>query len=242
MKSQKLFCIPYVGGSANIIYNGWRRYLDSKITLIPVEFPGHGKRIKESFSKDIEELVNDLFDTIIESEIAECTNYMIYGHSMGTLVIYELLKLIKAKNYSLPHTIFLSGRYSPNIIYQKENVHLLTDEQLIDKLTGLGGIPLDVLNYPELIYPFIPIIRNDYKLLDEYEFSLPVSCFDADIIFTYSNNDPYLDDRKKVDEWKQYTSKNFSVFEVEGDHFFLKDKIDFLCRLINQSAKRGIKP
>jgi len=229
--------MPYAGGGANTTYIPWKKHLDPQITLIPVEYPGHGKRIAEPLSKNLEELVSDLYQTAIKPEIDGSTDYMIYGHSMGTLVVYELLKLIEKNNGILPHTIFLSGRYSPNISYEKENVHLLSDDQLIDHLIKLGGITPEIYNYPEIIDACLPVIRNDYKIIDEYEFSTPVSCFNSNITFIYSDNDSYLNDREKVAEWKHYTNENFSIIEVKGDHFFINNEIEFLCRLINQSAK-----
>lgn len=235
-KSQKLFCIPYAGGSADSAYIIWKKYLDSHIRLIPVEYSGHGKRIGEVLNKNLEELVNDLFDTIIEPEINECVDYMIYGHSMGTLVVYELLKLIKARNYSLPHTILLSGRYAPHVSYQKEYVSLLSDKQLIDKLIEMGGMPSNIYDYPELLNVHTPIIRNDYSIIDQYKCMMPISSFNTDLIFIYSDNDPYLKDRRKVDEWKEYTNKNFRIVETEGNHFFINDKADFICNLINKVA------
>ena len=239
MKEQKLFCIPYAGGSADVIYTAWRKYLDPNIKLIPVEYSGHGRRIEEGLNESLEELVQDLFDTMIEPEIKDCgADYMIYGHSMGTLVVYELLKLIKEKKDSLPHTIFLSGRYSPNISYQKERVYQLSDKQFIDKLIELGGVPPNIYDYPELIEAHTPIIRNDYKLIDQYNFTVPASSFSSDLIFIYSESDPYLNDRKKVDEWRHYTDKSFSIVEVEGNHFFIKDKADFICTLVNHKAAK----
>jgi len=238
MKEQKLFCIPYAGGSADIIYTKWKKHLDSSIKMIPIEYSGHGRRVEEALNENIEELVNDLFETVIESEIKDGTGYMIYGHSMGTLVVYELLKLVKANNYSLPHTIFLSGRYSPDTSFQKEGVYLLSDKQLIDKLVGLGGASASIYDYPELIKAHVPIIRNDYKLIDQYNFVMPISSFNSDLIFIYSDSDPYLGDRKRVDEWRQYTDKDFAVVEVEGNHFFINEKTEFICTLINNKAAK----
>ena len=237
MKEQKLFCIPYAGGSADVIYTSWRKYLAPHIKMIPVEYSGHGRRMGEELNGSIEELVRDLFDTIIESEIKDCKDYMIYGHSMGTIVVYELLKLIKENNYSMPHTIFLSGRYSPDISYPKEKTSQLSDRQLIDNLIELGGTPANIYDYPELIKAHTPIIRNDYKLIEQYNFVMPISSFESDLIFIYSDNDPYLDDRKKIDEWKRYTNKSFSVIEVEGNHFFINDKTEFICSVINDKAQ-----
>ena len=239
MKSQKLLCIPYAGGSAGMIYTVWKKKLDSHIELIPVEYPGHGKRMREPLNKSVEELVDDLFHTIIEPEIKECADYMIYGHSMGTFVVYELLKLIEERNYSLPHTVFLSGRYSPHIPYEKERVHLLSDKQLIDRLIELGGTPANIYDYPELIDAQIPIIRNDYVLIDQYNFTMPISRFNSNLIFIYSDNDPYLEDREKVDEWRHYTDKIFSIVETEGNHFFINQKADFICNLINKAASKA---
>ena len=236
MKSQKLFCIPYAGGSAAMIYTIWRKYLDSHILLIPVEYPGHGKRIREALNKNIEELAKDIFTTIIEPETKSHPDYMIYGHSMGTIVVYELLKLIKEKNYTLPHTIFLSGRYSPHLPYPPERVHLLLDNQLIDKLIELGGTPANIYDYPELINAQIPIIRNDYALLDKYNFTMPINSFNTNLIFIYSDNDPYLTDREKVDEWRHYTNESLSIVETTGNHFFINEKTVFICNIINKAA------
>lgn len=237
MESQKLFCFPYAGGNTDTIYCPWKKYLNPNIELIPVEYPGHGKRIMEPLSKNLKELVSGLFHTIIKYEIDEHTNYMIYGHSMGTIVVYELLKLIKENQLLLPHTLFLSGRYSPHVVYQKENTHLLSNEQLINNLIQLGGVPSEIRSYPELMNICLPIIRNDYQIIDEYELTMPISCFNSNIVFIYSDNDPYLENRKKVNDWGCYTDQEFLVIEVEGDHFFINDKAAFICHLINESAK-----
>jgi surfactin synthase thioesterase subunit len=108
---------------------------------------------------------------------------------------------------------------------------------LIDNLIKLGGITSEIYNYPEIIDAFLPIIRNDYKIIDEYAFSMPMSCFNSNITFIYSDNDPFLDDREKVVDWKHCTNKNFSIIEVKGDHFFINTEIEFLCQLINESAE-----
>ena len=82
-----LFCLPYAGGS-EVAYYKWKKYLHPSIELIPIELKGRGKRFNEIFYESLEEAVDDIFENIKDKIINN--DYAIYGHSMGSLLSYEL--------------------------------------------------------------------------------------------------------------------------------------------------------
>jgi medium-chain acyl-[acyl-carrier-protein] hydrolase len=92
MLFMNLFCIPYAGGSANLIFKSWQAELPATIRVIPMELPGHGSRMKEPRLGCVSDVVADLLPQIRAA--AADSPYAIYGHSMGTLIAYELIKAI----------------------------------------------------------------------------------------------------------------------------------------------------
>lgn len=75
----KLFCLPHLGGSASIYYQ-WKKYLNEKIEIVPIELAGRGERIKECFYEDFSTLISDVSEKI---SIEENEKYAFFGHSMG---------------------------------------------------------------------------------------------------------------------------------------------------------------
>lgn len=54
-----LYCIAYAGGTANSYYQ-WRKWLDPRIELKPLELPGRGKRMAEERIVPFNDALEDL--------------------------------------------------------------------------------------------------------------------------------------------------------------------------------------
>lgn len=65
---------------------------------------GRGKRFNEPFYNSLEEAVDDIFNNI-QGKIGE-EDYAIYGHSMGSLLAYELYYKIIGMGLKKPKHIF----------------------------------------------------------------------------------------------------------------------------------------
>ncbi|MFB7156991.1 thioesterase II family protein [Lysinibacillus sp. NPDC056232] len=109
----KLLCLPYSGGSA-CRYLKWNHMLDKDIEVIPVEFPGRGKRFAESLSKNMSELVEMMYNDI-KNEIGD-SEYAVLGHSLGGIAAYELIIKLLEMNHRAPVHLFVSGCNPPHII------------------------------------------------------------------------------------------------------------------------------
>ncbi|TKI77004.1 thioesterase, partial [Bacillus wiedmannii] len=91
-------------------------------------------------------------------------------HSMGGLIAYELCKEIESRNLNAPVHVFLSGVKPPNFI-REQKVSNLPEKEFKDVILNLNGTPKEVLNNQQLMDMFIPILRSDFKLIEEYKFS-----------------------------------------------------------------------
>ena len=225
----KLFCIPYAGGSAAATYSRWSRLLPNGIKVVPMEFAGHGRRMTEPMADSFELVVADLLSAI-EDDIRHVP-YAIYGHSMGSTVAYELSKAIAAAGLPAPLALFLSGRNPPHYLYSQRNLHLLDDESFLEEIRKLGGTPDDFFKMKSLLQTFLPILRNDYRIIELYRHTLPIHITSADIVFFRSDNDAIVN-KNECYTWQRYTRGSFSVHDFVGGHFFINDQAPAICHEI----------
>ncbi len=59
---KKIFCLPYAGGSAPIIYSKWKRRANNGMKIIPIELPGRGTLFGQKYYTTIKEAVDSVFD------------------------------------------------------------------------------------------------------------------------------------------------------------------------------------
>jgi medium-chain acyl-[acyl-carrier-protein] hydrolase len=229
------FCLPYAGGSASI-YNQWKYKLENYITLFPIELAGRGSRITEPFYADLEAAVEDVFATI--SKEISTQDYVIFGHSMGALITYELVQKIKTSNIKQPLHVFFSGRKPPHI--RREIIYSSLSEQAFEKeIMLLGGTPPELFKYPELKQIFIPILRSDFKLSETVEQRDQISILPYNISILVGKDEEIKE--SEANQWRKYTSKTCSIHFINGGHFFLLKEADAVTNVINHSLSKYIE-
>lgn len=229
MKKIKLICIPYAGGSG-MIYTKWKNFLDSEIQLIPVELAGRGKRFKEKFYENFEMAVDDIYNKV-SCEVRD-SEYVVFGHSMGSLLGYELLVKLKSKGFHDPKTAIFSGRFPPYIFKSSEKLSDASDEQIKKVMSSLGGTPKEFLIRDDLLDIFIPILRNDYRIIENYEYKHGDYKFDFDIKVFYGEADDNIRFEDLL-KWKESTTKSLDFFRFNGGHFYIHDEIEKVIQNIN---------
>lgn len=223
----KLFCLPYAGGSS-VAYYKWKHLLKHDIKLEPVELKGRGSRYNEELYSDFEEAVNDIYmnikDKIIEDE------YAIFGHSMGSLLAFELCHKIIENNGKIPKHIFFSGYKAPHCQRKKRILHKLPDAEFMNEVIKLGGTPIEVIENKELYNLVIPILRSDFKMLETYKYIERNKAIECDITILNGREDKLTSD--ELNEWKRHSSKNTNIITFEGDHFFINKNVNKIINLI----------
>jgi len=197
-----LFCIPYAGASATIYYK-WEKYLNDDLEIYPIELAGRGARFTEKFYKDIAEASNDIYKTMLPLLNQK---YAIFGHSMGGILAYDVYK---------------------KIIQDKQNAHIkrqyiskLPDNEFLEKILLLGGTTKELVYTDEFREFYLPVLKNDIKLLDDYKFietdmkiNCPVTVLNGD------REDPIDEEAKNC--FNKISSNKVNFCTVSGDHFFI---------------------
>lgn len=228
----RLFCVSYAGGSASI-YSKWKEMIDKSIEIIPVEMPGRGTRFCEKICGNMEDLVNDIYSKLENQFISE--DYMIYGHSMGSWVVYSLTQRIREKGIRLPERLFLSGKEAPYIKKNSLVYHKMNDKEFIEKIYDLGGTPRELLENKELLEIYIPILKNDYKVIETCKYKKPDKAFNFDITIFNGIKDTLTEE--DISAWSKYTSKNFNIYNFDGGHFFIHDYAKQMLDIIYNQTK-----
>jgi len=231
----KLFCLPYAGGSA-LVYNQWKSYLDPQIDLIPIELAGRGTRMGQALYPDISAAVDDVFQFVTEK--SDGLPYLLFGHSMGAQIAYELGQRMLQTAIQLPAHIFFSGCRAPHIPERKKKYHLMGDEEFRKELLGLGGTPPEFFEHPELLDIFLPLLRNDFKIVETHPAKKNGWPMPFPITVFFGKQDDIS--AKQCDGWKEHTLEVCSMYHFEGGHFFLQEHVEQLVQFINITAQNYI--
>lgn len=236
-KNIKLFCLPYAGGTS-MYYMKWKQYLCSNIEVYPLEMAGRGKRFGSNLFENMYDVVKDLF-SILAKELDKLDDfeYAFFGHSMGTVIIYELMKKIKQYNYKEPIHIFMSGRVPPSF-QEKKIIHNLSYDEFKREISNLGGVPDDIINNNDVFDIFLPILRADYKIIETYKFSKSPK-WNFDISVLNGRNDPEVEDYY-ISKWDMYTNKKCNFYLFDGGHFFINENTAEVVEKINNILIRNL--
>ncbi|GGG69824.1 thioesterase II family protein [Paenibacillus radicis (ex Gao et al. 2016)] len=226
-----LICLPYAGGSAQV-YKRWTNQLHPDVRLVPAELSGRGSRMDEPFYRDAEEAVQDLIPLVLKTAL-KSDAYALFGHSMGSLLGYELLHALWEERLPLPAAVFLSARGAPHCEQKAERrTHLLPDDEFLEELKEMGGMTDELFRHKELLDLFMPILRADFKLVCEYEHRmrppLPLR-----LTILSGNNDGCV--KGSLHEWERYATGGCEVVTFEGGHFFLQERESDVVAMINKT-------
>ncbi|MBH5318590.1 thioesterase [Paenibacillus sp. GSMTC-2017] len=226
MNQIPLLFLPYAGGSAQV-YKKWAKALDPSIVLTPLEMAGRGGRMGESCCEDVPSAVKDLLRFTRKYTTGP---YAIFGHSMGSLLAYELMRSLRDEGLRLPIAAFLSGRDAPHSVESNRTTYLLPDEAFIEEIKSLGGTSNELFQHKELLNLFMPIMRADFKLVGTYHYE-PGEPLPVHMIVMNGNQDTSLCGESI--EWKSHTSHTCDIVQFEGGHFFIQEHEKKVISLIN---------
>src|SRR3990167_6680763 len=109
----RMFCLPYAGGGIST-YIKWAENLPDWVELCIIQSPGRSSRLLEPPCVTMDALVEN-----ISFEIKHLLDipYVIFGHSLGSRVGYELIRSLLAKGFREPYLFFASAGNAPHIHY-----------------------------------------------------------------------------------------------------------------------------
>ncbi len=227
-----LICLPFSGASV-YSYRNLTKHVADFINVIPVELPGRGKRTSEPLLSDIQSMADDVF---LQIKTPTMSPYAFYGHSLGALLGYLLVKRILDEKLPPPRHLFFSGRAGPSVQDKDKDIYALPKKEFIQKLKEYDGSPREILNDDSIMGFFEPILRADFKAIASYvykksaPFEIPIT-----VMIGTNENTTYQEALK----WQDETSGGISVRQFPGGHFFIFQHSPEIGKIITHTLQNS---
>lgn len=233
--SIQLFCIPFAGGSASY-YNNWQiNNHGAKVVCLPVELPGRGYKYNTPFYATFDEAVANICDHItLHSNGIPC---FLFGHSMGALLAYEVVRKLNDLDENIVRHLFISAVKDPSACTNQNN-HLLSDDQIIERLKQYDGMPQEIYTYPELLNAILPIIRADFRLLATFDNKRDFSPLKQGVTVFGGAHDRFVS-LDGLSAWEHYTLGDFALHYFDGGHFYLNERARDIIKIINETISNS---
>lgn len=230
-----LYCLAHAGGSA-LAYQRWNRFLPAGVTAEPLELPGHGARLREPLMERIDPLVTDLLRVVGPRRGAP---FALFGHSFGAVLAFELAHRLQRLG-SPPLALIAAGRNGPTRPLSHRPVHQLPDEAFIAALTRFGGMPRALLEQPELLRVYLPVLRADLRLAETHTRAAGLPPLDLPVTVFGGRRD-VLTDPEGLLSWERETARGFELALLPGGHFFLEER-EFRTLLVSRLSRLLPRP
>ncbi|WP_215396272.1 thioesterase II family protein [Rheinheimera oceanensis] len=229
----RLFCFPFAGGGINT-YFSWLNFFPEDAELVFVQPPGRGTRIFESAHQSMAALMKELMhhaDFIVEKP------YVLFGHSLGSRVAYELCCQLMAANKHLPECVIASGSRAPHTKGLVKSIHDMPEDEFLNELKNHNGTPSEVLENKGLMELLLPLLRADFRISETYlaepiVLNIPFEIF-------HGEQDISVEE-KNVFAWRELSSKNTNITRFNGDHFFINHCSDKVASKILEIIQRRV--
>lgn len=229
--THSLYCFPFAGGSATY-YAEWKQHFTGRAELVPVQLPGRGARMVEPPATDLLGLADELAAVIAD----EPTEVLLFGHSMGAILAFEVARRLTGLGRPARH-LFVSGRPAPPIVRPKSPVSDLPRAEFLQMLRDYGAADNAVFEHDDLLDLLLPMLRADFAMIESYRcapgprLTCPITawCGDSD-----SGVPP-----EAMQRWSEQSTGPFSLSVLTGGHFFLTEHHAEVVRDIH-AAIRGV--
>lgn len=223
----RLICFSYAGGNP-ATYISWIPFLPDFIELAVIQLPGRGMRIFDEPYQTMAAMVNDIFVAIGK---LDAKPFILYGHSMGARVAYEVTLMLWRFQYRLPIHFIASGSGAPCVVYPKDHIHHLPDDELIIKVGELNGSSEEVLANKEIMQLVLPAMRADFRIIETYCNNSALVIPTKISVFAGTEDDIAA---SSIEKWLDLFITNTGIHWIQGDHYFVdKNRADLLTALNN---------
>lgn len=212
-----LVCLPHAGGSA-AAYRSWREIAPSSLGICAIEMRGRLSRIDEAPHQTIDAIVEELAYARPWS-LAE--RWSLFGHSMGAVVAFELVRRLRASSAALPSHVIVSGHRAPHLPDTRSPIAHLADGDFLRELSQFGGLPEIIMTSCELRELVLPALRADVQAIERYRYR-PAPPLDVPITALAGADDPFVT-RSQLAGWIAHTDRAFRIRTFPGGHFYMHD-------------------
>ena len=230
-----LFAIPGAGAGPREFID-WQENLGSNIEFRKILYnkgltkPGqHCENMEQAAAMVAEEILNTA---------AKEDDIYLFGHCMGASIAYEAASLLSREKNIRIKGLFIAAFISPDVPIL-DGISGFSDEEFAEEIHSHGVFPEEFFINRSLLKLFLPSIRADYRLIEEYcdkdKYKL-----DCPIIGFYGEDDEMVKPCE-TKGWAEYTDNIYRSIYFPGDHYFYYDRQDEIARMIREFIESDFK-
>ncbi|QMV14118.1 thioesterase II family protein [Vibrio spartinae] len=224
----RLYLLPYAGGSAKS-YQVLQPFFAPTIDVVPLDVPDRGRMYA-----DLPELLSlrEMAHRIAVHIGNETEPYAIFGHSMGALLAFEVVRALTSMHGCLPLLLMVSGHQAPHLERTCPSLHDSPQDEFDRRLSLLSATPQEILDHGEMMDLLRPRIRRDFQACETYRYTegralpVPLACLGGD-------DDPTV----SIDElhaWSMHSSDYLGSFLFPGGHFYFLDNLPEVAKEVER--------
>ncbi|MET8468659.1 thioesterase domain-containing protein [Streptomyces sp. NPDC006422] len=231
----RLVCLPHAGGTASA-YAPWTARLPADTELVGVQYPGRHDRLAEPLMTTVAEIADAVAPAL--APYRDRPLYL-FGHSMGSLVAYEVAIRLEAAPGPDPAGLFVSGQYAPH--RSTPPGETLDDATVEREARTSGWTDPAVFDHPELRELVLPALLADVRASMTYHRAEPVRLRTP--IAAYGGHGDADDVPGELAAWGELTSGPGVWRAFEGDHFYLRvHEAELIADIVARMSDWGEAP
>ena len=198
--------------------------------LLACELPGRETRRNEPRERVLRPCCEALYPVLAPLLQEESVPYVVVGHSMGTWMSYEFIRLMAERGIPLPRLWVVSGFPAPSIAEKERPWNRnepMDDAAFMEEARGWNVN--EVVFQPANWKVFSGMMRDDFTLFDSYVYTPPPAHvakgeFPLPIKAKYAEMDGRCK-KHHLEGWRAFTSEKlkFTVEQTPGNHLFFYD-------------------
>ncbi len=165
--------------------------------------------------------------------------YALFGHSLGSVLAYEVARRLVAETGTEPVHLFVSGRRAPHLPARRPPLYKLADDAFLEGLKALNGTPAEVFENPEMVRLLMPLLRADFEMEGTYAVSdgpqlfCPVTAMGGNADGNVLTED--------LEAWRTVTRGAFNTMIFDGDHFYINTERRRLLEQLSSQLSAWIR-
>ncbi len=233
----RIYCFPFAGAGVSA-FRGWFDAFDEGVEVCCIRPPGRETRHREASISNVVDLAQGIAGEMMGGLDRP---YLLYGHSLGSLVAFETARLLRSWGAPLPEYLLVGASRSPQLprIHPPIDRHLSDEEFFREVHRRYDSVPRQILDDAEIRELVAPGLRADIHAFETYCYreSTPI---ESPICAFGGTMDPFVSPQA-LDAWRAHTAGAFTLEMVPGGHLFLQTAqvhmVSSIARLIGRVGR-----
>jgi acyl transferase domain-containing protein/surfactin synthase thioesterase subunit/acyl carrier protein len=218
----RLFCLHDAGGDS-ALFQGWEMLLGANLEVVLIELPGRGSRLEEPAYENVDTLLRDLVPALLPKLDRP---FILFGHSLGGLLAFELVRALRRGNHPLPQRLFVSSTPALTTYNAREYDPAMSDAALLT-------------TFPHLAHPTGDsawqqykrrLLRQDLQLIYRYRHHRE-DAFDIPVTVLFGDDDPRVSVQQAT-AWEAETTSACTIVSRPGGHRFIDQDTAYITLLV----------